>query len=98
MKTVLIVGGGPGGLTTLKTLLHFPGQEREFDPLILEAAPSIGGTFSQRSYENGALVSSKQLTSFSDCESIPRTRRSAMRRVLILMAIARRRPLPARLA
>ncbi|KAL8276197.1 hypothetical protein RQP46_011409 [Phenoliferia psychrophenolica] len=66
MKTVLIVGGGPGGLTTLKTLLHFPGQEREFDPLILEAAPSIGGTFSQRSYENGALVSSKQLTSFSD--------------------------------
>lgn len=66
MKTVLIIGGGPGGLTTLKTLLHFP--NREFDPVVLEAAPRVGGTFSQRSYENGNLVSSKQLTSFSDCE------------------------------
>lgn len=70
---VIVIGGGPGGLTTLKTLLHFPRtsptEDAQFDPIILEAAAKIGGTFDQRSYENGCLVSSKQLTAFSDCES-----------------------------
>lgn len=70
-KRVVVIGAGPAGLTTLKTLLHFPRSlspgEPAFDPILLEAASSIGGTFDQRSYENGCLVSSKQLTSFSDC-------------------------------
>lgn len=71
----LIIGAGPAGLVSLKTLLHFPpslspnddDDEPQFDPLIIEAAEAIGGTFDQRSYENGALVSSKQITAFSDC-------------------------------
>lgn len=76
-KRVVVIGAGPAGLTTLKTLLHFPRSLSlsgpAFDPILLEAAASIGGTFDQRSYENGCLVSSKQLTSFSDCESFPRS-------------------------
>ncbi|KAI5476837.1 hypothetical protein MNV49_007133 [Pseudohyphozyma bogoriensis] len=67
---VLIIGAGPAGLTTLKTLLHHPhrtvGGGAAFDPLVLECADEIGGTFDQRAYENGTLVSSKQLTAFSD--------------------------------
>lgn len=68
--SVIVIGGGPGGLTTLKTLAHFPransSAEPAFDPILLECSDRVGGTFDQRSYENGALVSSKQLTSFSD--------------------------------
>ena len=72
-KLVLIIGAGPAGLTTSKTLLHYPRSASSpdspvFSPLILEATHTLGGTFEQRSYENGALVSSKQLTAFSDCE------------------------------
>ncbi|SCZ90765.1 BZ3500_MvSof-1268-A1-R1_Chr1-3g02228 [Microbotryum saponariae] len=70
---VLVIGAGPAGLTTCKTLLHFPSDsaadrdsERVFDPVIVEADDKLGGTFAQRSYENGTLVSSKQLTSFTD--------------------------------
>lgn len=66
---VLIIGGGPAGIVTLKTLLHFPraeGAPAPFDPIVVELAPAIGGTFAWRSYENSALVSSKQLTAFSD--------------------------------
>ncbi|ORY62871.1 hypothetical protein BCR35DRAFT_322448 [Leucosporidium creatinivorum] len=66
----LIIGAGPSGLVSLKTLLHFPRNQHDdgpqFDPLIIEAADAIGGTFDQRSYENGNLVSSKQITAFSD--------------------------------
>lgn len=66
---VVVVGAGPAGLTTLKTLLHAPSSlGTNFDPVILELGDSIGGTFDQRSYENGTLVSSKQLTCFSDRE------------------------------
>ncbi|KAM0756380.1 hypothetical protein T439DRAFT_308852 [Meredithblackwellia eburnea MCA 4105] len=69
-RRAVIVGAGPAGLVTLKTLLHQPSDnvngDRPFDPIVLDFASSIGGTFDQRSYENGELVSSKQLTAFSD--------------------------------
>ncbi|KAK4054707.1 hypothetical protein OIV83_000631 [Microbotryomycetes sp. JL201] len=71
-RRVVIIGAGPAGLVQLKVLLHFPRHLRtnpdvhEFDAVVLEQAHKIGGTFDQRSYENGTLVSSKQLTAFSD--------------------------------
>ncbi|KAK4058226.1 hypothetical protein OIO90_000965 [Microbotryomycetes sp. JL221] len=69
-RRIICIGAGPGGLAQLKVLLHFPYRqddgEPEFDPIVLEQASAIGGTFDQRSYENGCLVSSKQLTAFSD--------------------------------
>lgn len=61
---VCIVGGGPAGLVALKTL----GEQTkvDYDCVLLEAESAIGGTFRYRSYENAQLVSSKQLTCFSD--------------------------------
>ncbi|CED83928.1 dimethylaniline monooxygenase [Phaffia rhodozyma] len=53
--------GGPAGLVALKTL-----TENGFDPILYEAEEKIGGTFRYRGYENAELVSSKQLTAFSD--------------------------------
>lgn len=44
-KTVVIIGAGPAGLVTLKTLLEHSSPELEFDPVILEAEDDIGGTF-----------------------------------------------------
>ncbi|PWN40042.1 FAD/NAD-P-binding domain-containing protein [Ceraceosorus guamensis] len=63
---IAIIGGGPSGLVTLKTLLS--GVPSHFQPRVslFEAEESIGGTFKYRSYQNGQLVSSKQLTAFSD--------------------------------
>ncbi|KAI9101739.1 dimethylaniline monooxygenase [Phlyctochytrium arcticum] len=60
---VAVIGGGPSGLVTLKYLLtaHQPIEARLF-----EKETTIGGTFRHRSYENAELVSSKQLTTFSD--------------------------------
>ncbi|BFZ61604.1 hypothetical protein YB2330_002676 [Saitoella coloradoensis] len=58
---VAVIGGGPGGLVTLKTLLS-----RDIDAVLFEAEDAVGGTFRYRSYENAELVSSKQLTCFSD--------------------------------
>ncbi|KAK4998303.1 hypothetical protein LTR66_002449 [Elasticomyces elasticus] len=63
---VAIVGAGPGGLATLKTLLAASTPERPVEACLFEAEEEIGGTFKYRSYENAELVSSKQLTSFSD--------------------------------
>ncbi|KAI0792844.1 FAD/NAD-P-binding domain-containing protein [Abortiporus biennis] len=63
---VVIIGAGPAGLVTCKTLLEAASEEYPFDPIILEQEDDIGGTFRYRSYENANLVSSKQLTSFSD--------------------------------
>ncbi|KAF7359289.1 FAD NAD-binding domain-containing protein [Mycena sanguinolenta] len=37
-----------------------------FDPIVLEQEADIGGTFRYRTYQNATLVSSKQLTCFSD--------------------------------
>ncbi|KAF8894502.1 FAD/NAD(P)-binding domain-containing protein [Infundibulicybe gibba] len=63
---VVIVGAGPSGLVTCKSLLQAATTQFPFDPIILEQENDIGGTFKYRSYENSQLVSSKQLTSFSD--------------------------------
>lgn len=93
-RRVVIIGGGPAGLVQLKVLLHFArhgaragaaaiddddGCSPEFDPILLEQASDIGGTFAWRSYENGTLVSSKQLTAFSDCKQTADRRRSEIR-------------------
>jgi dimethylaniline monooxygenase (N-oxide forming) len=80
-QLVLVIGAGPAGLTASKTLLHYPrpsSGDAVFSPLILEASDTLGGTFEQRSYENGNLVSSKQLTAFSDC-AYPSTHRARER-------------------
>ncbi|KAF8334136.1 uncharacterized protein EI90DRAFT_3145067 [Cantharellus anzutake] len=63
---VVVIGAGPSGLVVTKTLLQEASEDFPFDPIILEAEDDIGGTFRHRSYENATLVSSKQLTSFSD--------------------------------
>ncbi|KAF7970659.1 hypothetical protein HWV62_23302 [Athelia sp. TMB] len=63
---VAIIGAGPSGLVACKSLLEASTQDFPFDPVILEQEDSLGGTFRYRSYENAHLVSSKQLTCFSD--------------------------------
>ncbi|GAA6029258.1 hypothetical protein JCM8097_003591 [Rhodosporidiobolus ruineniae] len=57
----IVIGGGPAGLTALKTL-----SENGFRCALFEAEDAIGGTFRYRGYEAAELVSSKQLTAFSD--------------------------------
>ncbi|KAF2188584.1 dimethylaniline monooxygenase [Zopfia rhizophila CBS 207.26] len=65
---VAVIGGGPSGLVTLKYLLEahkfFPVEPIE--ARLFEATDAIGGTFQQRTYEDAEMVSSKQLTTFSD--------------------------------
>ena len=63
----------PGGLVTLKTLLEASTPSRRIEARLFEAEAEIGGTFRYRSYENAELVSSKQLTSFSDFRMPPET-------------------------
>ncbi|KAJ6020999.1 Monooxygenase [Penicillium herquei] len=63
---VAIIGAGPGGLVTLKTLLEASKPDRQIEAYLFEAESDVGGTFNYRSYENAELVSSKQLTTFSD--------------------------------
>ncbi|KAL6708962.1 hypothetical protein ACN47E_002089 [Coniothyrium glycines] len=63
---IAVLGAGPGGLTTLKTLLEASTAERPIEVTLFEAEDDIGGTFRYRAYENAELVSSKQLTTFSD--------------------------------
>jgi dimethylaniline monooxygenase (N-oxide forming) len=60
-NTIVIIGAGPSGLVTLKTLI-----ENNYNAIILEASSKIGGTFANKSYDNGSLVSSKYITPFSD--------------------------------
>ncbi|EPQ50184.1 dimethylaniline monooxygenase, partial [Gloeophyllum trabeum ATCC 11539] len=62
----IIVGAGPSGLVACKTLLEAATHDFPFDPIVLEQEDDIGDTFQYRFYENTTLVSSKQLTSFSD--------------------------------
>ncbi|WVO14601.1 hypothetical protein L204_102236 [Cryptococcus depauperatus] len=65
--STLIIGGGPAGLVSLKYAIEYgqPWLKGE-EPILVEMKEEIGGTFRWRSYENAELVSSKQLTCFSD--------------------------------
>ncbi|PSN61072.1 dimethylaniline monooxygenase [Corynespora cassiicola Philippines] len=63
---VAVIGAGPAGLVTLKTLLQASTPDHPIEVCLFEAEDDIGGTFQYRSYENAELVSSKQLTTFSD--------------------------------
>ncbi|KAL1413337.1 hypothetical protein Q8F55_001096 [Vanrija albida] len=65
--STLIIGGGPSGLVALKYAKEYgPAWERGEAPVLVEMEPELGGTFRWRGYENAELVSSKQLTCFSD--------------------------------
>ena len=48
---VAIIGAGPGGLVTCKTLLEAASDSFPFDPVIFEQEGDLGGTFRFRSYE-----------------------------------------------
>ncbi|KAJ6608618.1 hypothetical protein B0H10DRAFT_2067400 [Mycena sp. CBHHK59/15] len=63
---VVVIGAGTSGLVTCKSLLDAASADFPFDPVVLDQEADIGGTFRYRSYENATMVSSKQLTSFSD--------------------------------
>ncbi|KAK0671296.1 hypothetical protein QBC41DRAFT_363349 [Cercophora samala] len=65
---VAVIGAGPSGLVTLRYLISaqtFLGTE-PIEALLFKSEDTVGGTFQARTYEDGELVSSKQLTSFSD--------------------------------
>lgn len=64
VQRICIIGGGPAGLVALKTLSHE--AKGNYHCTLFEAEAAIGGTFRHRGYENAQLVSSKQLTCFSD--------------------------------
>lgn len=66
VKRIAVIGAGPGGLVALKTFLEASTPENPIEASLFEAEDDIGGTFQYRSYENAELVSSKQLTAFSD--------------------------------
>ncbi|KAJ3016029.1 hypothetical protein HKX48_004247 [Thoreauomyces humboldtii] len=70
---VVVIGAGPSGLVTAKTLLEsninrsfLRSESDAFTVTVLEQERTLGGTFKFRAYENAELVSSKQLTAFSD--------------------------------
>ncbi|KAH7192886.1 dimethylaniline monooxygenase [Fusarium flagelliforme] len=65
---VAVIGGGPSGLVTLKYLLraHLNLDCEPIEARLFELGDSVGGAFSTRVYEDAELVSSKQLTTFSD--------------------------------
>ncbi|KAH7322857.1 hypothetical protein B0I35DRAFT_450094 [Stachybotrys elegans] len=70
---VAIIGGGPSGLVQLKVLAeahrHFPVEPIELK--LFESHEKIGGIFFHHSYEDGEMVSSKFLTTFSDFRPRP---------------------------
>ncbi|EQL03284.1 dimethylaniline monooxygenase [Ophiocordyceps sinensis CO18] len=65
---VAVIGGGPSGIVTLKYLVeaHQSLQSEKMEVWLFEYQPQIGGAFAARVYEDAELVSSKQLTTFSD--------------------------------
>ncbi|KAH7155181.1 hypothetical protein B0J13DRAFT_219844 [Dactylonectria estremocensis] len=65
---VAIIGAGPSGLVQLKVLLeaHQRFGVEPFEVKLFESYSKIGGIFLHHSYEDGELVSSKFLTTFSD--------------------------------
>lgn len=70
---VAIIGGGPSGLVQLKVLLeaHRRFPVAPFEVKLFESHSEIGGIFFHHSYEDGELVSSKYLTTFSDFRPRP---------------------------
>lgn len=60
-ERVCVIGAGPSGLVALKTLL-----ENSYECVCLEKDDTIGGTFVNKAYDSGRLVSSKYITAFSD--------------------------------
>ncbi|KAI0896347.1 FAD/NAD(P)-binding domain-containing protein [Annulohypoxylon nitens] len=65
---VAIIGAGPSGLVTLKYLLAAEKTlgTKTVEARIFESETGVGGTFLARTYEDAELVSSRQLTCFSD--------------------------------
>ncbi|KAM0262438.1 hypothetical protein ACHAQJ_001691 [Trichoderma viride] len=65
---VAIIGGGPSGTVQLKTLTeaHRRFSIPPFEIRLFESHSRLGGVFSHHSYEEGELVSSTYLTTFSD--------------------------------
>ncbi|KAM0395488.1 hypothetical protein ACHAQC_005344 [Fusarium culmorum] len=65
---VAVIGGGPSGLVTPKYLLnaHLSLESDPIEVRLFELDDTIGGVFATRVYEDAELVSSKQLTIFSD--------------------------------
>ncbi|KAK4223791.1 hypothetical protein QBC38DRAFT_512162 [Podospora fimiseda] len=70
---VAVIGAGPSGLVTLKYLItsHLFLDTEPIEAVLFETEDSIGGTFAHRTYEDAELVSSKQLTTFSDFRPSP---------------------------
>ena len=64
VRTVCIIGAGSSGLVACKHL-----RDAGFDVEVLEKGSGIGGAFVSKTYDDGALVSSKYLTAFSDLRS-----------------------------
>lgn len=60
----LVIGAGPSGLVAAKYLLQ--STEPRYDVTIVEPSDQIGGSFTNKVYDNCRLVSSKYLTAFSD--------------------------------
>lgn len=61
-QRVLVIGAGPSGLVSLKTL-----REQGYDAVCFEGSLEVGGTFvNKANYDEGKLVSSKYITPFSD--------------------------------
>lgn len=48
---VAVIGAGPAGLVTCKTMLEAASEAFPFDPVIFEQEGDLGGTFRYRSYE-----------------------------------------------
>jgi dimethylaniline monooxygenase (N-oxide forming) len=48
---VVVIGAGPSGLVTCKTLLEARTHDFPFDPIVLEQEDDLGGTFRYRGYE-----------------------------------------------
>lgn len=60
-KRILVIGAGPSGLVAAKTLV-----EHGYHVEVVEASRDIGGTFVNKAYDDGMLVSSRHITAFSD--------------------------------
>jgi dimethylaniline monooxygenase (N-oxide forming) len=56
-----VIGAGPSGLVAAKLL-----SEHAYEVIVYDCGGEVGGTFANKTYEDGRLVSSKYLTPFSD--------------------------------